>query len=46
MNVAVTAAPDHIPANLPAGKDAHKRAGKFHFGLENLHFKWSPASEA
>jgi cytochrome P450 len=41
MNVAVTAAPDHIPANLlrdidpwqllmSAGMDAHERAGKFH----------------
>jgi cytochrome P450 len=41
MNVALTAAPDHIPANLlrdidpwqllmSAGKDAHERAGKFH----------------
>jgi cytochrome P450 len=41
MDAALTAAPDHIPANLlrdidpwqllmSAGKDAHERAGKFH----------------
>jgi cytochrome P450 len=41
MNVALTASPDHIPANwlpdfdlwqllMSAGKDAHERASKFH----------------